>query len=84
MILFVHNKKLKMKYSNEFYFGIQVESLEQDIKASLLELKDKAIQNTDLIVHQGLKDTLVIQHEVATGIEVIKNKVSKTLDTEIE
>ncbi len=73
-----------MKHNNEFYFGIRVDSLEQDIKASLVELKDKAIQNTDLIVHQGLKETLVIQHEVATGIEVIKNKVSKTLDTEIE
>lgn len=70
--------------NNEFYFGIRVDSVERDIKASLTDLKDKAIQNTDLIVHQGLKDTLVLQHEVATGIEVIKNNVSKTLDPEIE
>ncbi|MBK7357749.1 MAG: hypothetical protein IPI45_13610 [Saprospiraceae bacterium] len=70
--------------NNEFYFGIRVESLENYIKTNLTELREKTLQSTDLIVHQGLKDTLVIQHEIATAIEVLKAHVSKTLNPEIE
>ncbi|MBK8954988.1 MAG: hypothetical protein IPM34_05455 [Saprospiraceae bacterium] len=71
-------------YNKEFYFGIRVESLEYYIKTNLTELKEKTLQSTDLIVHQGLKNTLVIQHEIATAIEVLKAHVSKTLNPEIE
>jgi hypothetical protein len=70
--------------TTEFHFGIRVDSLENYIKTNLTELRDKTLQSADLIVHQGLKDTLVIQHEIATAIEVIKAHVSKTLNPEIE
>ncbi|MBK9721969.1 MAG: hypothetical protein IPO78_10190 [Saprospiraceae bacterium] len=73
-----------MKNNNEFYFGIRVDSLENYIKTNLTELREKVLQSADLIVHQGLKDTLVVQHEIATAIEVIKAHVSKTLNPEIE
>ncbi|MGB5026203.1 MAG: hypothetical protein WBO44_12685, partial [Saprospiraceae bacterium] len=73
-----------MKNNNEFYFGIRVDSLENYIKTNLTELREKVLQSTDLIVHQGLKDMLVIQYEIATAIEVIKAHVSKTLNPEIE
>lgn len=73
-----------MKHNNEFYFGLRVESLEKDLHTNLTELREKVLQSTDIAVHQGLKDTLVIQHDIATAIEVFKSQVNKTLNPEIE
>ncbi len=70
--------------NNEFYFGIRVESLENYIKTNLTELRTSTLQSVDMLVHQGLKDTLVIQHEIATAIETFKAHVNKILNPEIE
>ncbi|MGB5026200.1 MAG: hypothetical protein WBO44_12670 [Saprospiraceae bacterium] len=42
------------------------------------------MQSTDIAVHQGLKETGVLQIEIATAIEVLKSHVNKTLNPEIE
>lgn len=70
--------------NNSFYFGISVESLENYIKSNLVELRANTLQSVDMLVHQGLKDTIVIQHEIATAIETFKAHINKILNPEIE
>jgi len=73
-----------MKKENSIHFGIRVEELENYINSRIMEARSKLLQSTDLAVHQGLKDTAVLEHEASTEIEVLKSHVHKTLNPEIQ
>jgi hypothetical protein len=70
--------------TNEFYFGLRVDSLENYLHTNLTELREKVLQSTDIAVHQGLKETRVVEQDITTAIEVFKSQVNTTLNPEIE
>ncbi|MBK7233819.1 MAG: hypothetical protein IPH93_16550 [Saprospiraceae bacterium] len=73
-----------MKKENSIHFGIRVEELENYINSRIIEARSKLLQSTDLAVHQGLKDTGVLENEASTEIEVLKSHLNKTLNPEIQ